>query len=51
MAKMAAGRHIPVKEEKLALDLLEQLKNGGGFENPAKKHSICTYGKKGGHLG
>ncbi|STQ08387.1 PpiC-type peptidyl-prolyl cis-trans isomerase [Enterobacter cloacae] len=28
MAKTAAALHILVKEEKLALDLLEQLKNG-----------------------
>ncbi|SUG73101.1 peptidyl-prolyl cis-trans isomerase C [Salmonella enterica subsp. enterica] len=51
MAKMAAALHILVKEEKLALDLLEQIKNGGDFEKLAKKHSICPSGKKGGHLG
>ncbi len=34
MAKMAAALHILVKEEKLALDLLEQIKNGGDFEKP-----------------
>ncbi len=28
MAKTAAALHILVKEEKLALDLLEQIKNG-----------------------
>ena len=31
MAKTAAALHILVKEEKLALDLLEQLKNGADF--------------------
>ncbi|VEB48570.1 peptidyl-prolyl cis-trans isomerase C [Salmonella enterica subsp. enterica serovar Havana] len=46
MAKMAAALHILVKEEKLALDLLEQIKNGGDFEKLAKKHSICPSGKK-----
>jgi len=51
MAKTAAAMHILVKEEKLALDLLEQLKNGGDFEKLAKKHSTCPSGKKGGHLG
>ncbi|MFI3381558.1 peptidylprolyl isomerase [Escherichia albertii] len=29
MAKTAAALHILVKEEKLALELLEQIKNGG----------------------
>jgi len=29
MAKTAAAMHILVKEEKLALELLEQIKNGG----------------------
>lgn len=51
MAKTAAAMHILVKEEKLALDLLEQLKNGGDFEKLAKKYSTCPSGKKGGHLG
>ncbi len=37
MAKTAAALHILVKEEKLALDLLEQIKNGGDFEKLAKK--------------
>lgn len=49
--KTAAALHILVKEEKLALELLEQIKNGGDFEKLAKKHSICPSGKKGGHLG
>lgn len=31
MAKTAAALHILVKEEKLALDLLEQIKNGADF--------------------
>ena len=45
MAKTAAALHILVKEEKLALDLLEQLKNGADFGKLAKKHSICPSGK------
>jgi len=51
MAKTAAAMHILVKEEAQALELLEQLKNGGDFEKLAKKHSTCPSGKKGGHLG
>ena len=39
MAKTAAALHILVKEEKLALELLEQIKN------------ICPSGKRGGDLG
>ena len=45
MAKTAAALHILVKEEKLALDLLEQIKNGADFGKLAKKHSICPSGK------
>lgn len=41
----------PCKEEKLALDLLEQIKNGADFGKLAKKHSICPSGKRGGDLG
>ena len=37
MAKTAAALHILVKEEKLALDLLEQIKNGADFGKLAKK--------------
>ena len=48
MAKTAAALHILVKEEKLALDLLEQIKNGADFGKLAKKHSICPSGKRGG---
>jgi len=51
MAKTAAALHILVKEEKLALDLLEQIKNGADFSKLAKKHSICPSGKRGGDLG
>ena len=51
MAKTAAALHILVKEEQLALDLLEQIKNGADFGKLAKKHSICPSGKRGGDLG
>ncbi len=43
MAKTAAALHILVKEEKLALDLLEQIKNGADFGKLAKKHSGLLY--------
>ncbi|PIJ50449.1 peptidylprolyl isomerase [Erwinia sp. OLTSP20] len=51
MAKNAAALHILVKEEKLAQQLLEQLRKGADFDKLAKKHSLCPSGKKGGHLG
>ena len=51
MAKTVAALHILVKEEKLAQDLLEQIKNGADFGKLAKKHSICPSGKRGGDLG
>lgn len=41
MAKTAAALHILVKEEKLALDLLEQIKNGADFGKLAKKHPFA----------
>lgn len=40
-----------VKEERLALALLEQIKNGADFGKLAKKHSICPSGKCGGCSG
>ena len=39
MAKTAAALHILVKEEKLALDLLEQIKTGAGA-NGSTAHAI-----------
>ncbi|MDP1299200.1 peptidylprolyl isomerase PpiC, partial [Klebsiella quasipneumoniae] len=51
MAKTAEEMHILVKEEKMALDLLDQIKNGADFGKLAKKHSICPSGKRGGDLG
>lgn len=45
-------RHILVKDEDEARDLIKQLKNKGSFENLAKKHSIDVQsGKNGGSLG
>jgi peptidyl-prolyl cis-trans isomerase C len=47
----ACALHILVKTEKLANDLLIQLKKGKDFASLAKRHSLCPSGKKGGDLG
>ncbi len=47
----ACARHILVKQEKLAKELLEKLNKGADFGQLAKKFSICPSGKKGGDLG
>lgn len=47
----ASALHILVKTEKLAQDLLAQIKKGADFATLAKKHSICPSRKKGGDLG
>ncbi|BAU47758.1 peptidylprolyl isomerase [Sulfurifustis variabilis] len=45
-------RHILVKDEDEARDIIKQLKGKGSFENLAKKHSIDVQsGKNGGSLG
>lgn len=44
MAKTAAALHILVKEEKLALDLLEQIKNGADFGKLAKNTPFARQG-------
>jgi len=43
--------HILVKNEAGAQDILAQIKNGGNFEELAKKHSVDAAGAKGGDLG
>ncbi len=40
MAKTAAALHILVKEEKLALDLLEQIKNGADFGKLSRLRTV-----------
>ena len=47
----ASALHILVKTEKLAQDLLAQIKKGADFATLAKKHSICPSRKRGGDLG
>ena len=48
----ACAVHILVKTEKEAQDLLRQLKKGKNFSELARKHSLCSSGKKdGGNLG
>ena len=45
------ARHILVKEEALAKDLIKQINEGGSFEELAKEHSTDPTGAKGGDLG
>ena len=47
----ASAVHILVKSEKLAREIIKLLAKGEPFAKLAKKHSICTSGKKGGDLG
>jgi parvulin-like peptidyl-prolyl isomerase len=51
MAKQVKARHILVKDEKLAHELLDRVKNGEGFESIARSYSKCPSGQKGGNLG
>ncbi len=45
------AKHILVKEEGLAEEILSRLKKGGNFEEEAKAHSIDGSGENGGDLG
>jgi len=45
------ANHILVDDESLAKDILDQLKNGGDFEELAKEHSIDGTAENGGSLG
>jgi peptidyl-prolyl cis-trans isomerase C len=48
---IACARHILVKTEKQALDLLDKISKGQDFAVLAKKFSLCPSKKKGGDLG
>lgn len=50
MSKVKAS-HILVKKRSEAIRILNELKAGTDFAELAKKHSICSSGKKGGSLG
>lgn len=50
MEKITA-RHILVETEEKAQELVNQLSDGGSFEELAKEHSKCPSGQQGGHLG
>jgi peptidyl-prolyl cis-trans isomerase C len=47
----ASARHILVETEEQCRDLMKQLDEGASFEEPAKKHSKCPSGQRGGALG
>ena len=50
MSKVKAS-HILVKKRSQAASILSELQAGADFRELAKKHSICSSGKKGGDLG
>ncbi len=50
MSKVKAS-HILVKKRSEAVRILDELRSGADFRELAKKHSICSSGKKGGDLG
>jgi peptidyl-prolyl cis-trans isomerase C len=48
---VACALHILVKTEQQANEILKQLNKGKDFASLAKRHSLCSSGKKGGDLG
>ena len=51
MVNKVRARHILVKTENEANEILDELNHGKTFEEKAKEKSLCPSGKKGGDLG
>lgn len=51
MPRKVHAKHILVKAEQEALEVLFDLKQGKDFEELARKKSLCSSAKKGGDLG
>ncbi len=51
MAKKVRASHILVDKHSQALRVLEELKEGRGFGELARRYSTCPSGKRGGDLG
>ncbi len=45
------AKHILVKTEEQAKEILNQINQGKSFEDLAREKSLCPSGKKGGNLG
>jgi len=51
MAKKVRASHILVDKHSQALRVLEELNEGKGFDELARRYSTCPSGKRGGDLG
>ncbi len=46
-----SAKHILIKEDHEAQDIIKKLDEGSSFEDMAEKFSLCPSGKEGGDLG